>query len=286
MTPNRDIIPARHWRLRSPAATAARWVGLAAVAAVTLAAFRLSTAEQNWGFLLEVRTVSWWGVALPTPGFVAVAADLLDRALPPDVSMVGELAWPVWETINIATLGTLLGVILATPIALLAARNTTPHPLCRGAAILVIVASRSVHSLIWAMLLVIIVGPGPLAGTLAIGLRSVGFIAKLLYEALEEIDRAPVTAVQATGATPAQVIVYGVAPQLLPTWVSVLMFRWDINIRESTVIGLVGAGGIGLALDAAVNYIRWDAVATILMTIFVLVLGAEWLSAYLRQRLT
>ena len=147
-------------------------------------------------------------------------------------------------------IGTLLAIILATPIAFLAARNTTPSvALVRPLALLIIVASRSINALIWGLLLVIILGPGVLAGIIAIALRSIGFIGKLLYEAIEEIDESQVEAIRATGASPAQIMTYGIVPQIMPAFASISVFRWDINIRESTVLGLVGAGGLGLALE-------------------------------------
>ena len=122
-----------------------------------------------------------------------------------------------------------------------------------------------------------------LAGVIAIGLRSIGFVAKLLYEAIEEINPKQVEAVRATGATQAQVLVYGVVPQVMPTFAGVSVFRWDINIRESTIVGLVGAGGIGLALDSSIGTLSWSQASLIFLVIFILVLISEWVSARVRQ---
>ena len=130
----------------------------------------------------------------------------------------------VWDTISIATLGTLIALVIAVPVAFLAARNTTPHGIVRAIALFIIVSSRSVNSLIWALMLVFIFGPGVLAGTIAVGLRSVGFCAKLLYEAIEEIDHTQVEAIEATGASRAQQILYGIVPQVLPTFAGVKNF--------------------------------------------------------------
>ena len=146
------------------------------------------------------------------------------------------------------------------PVAYCAARNTTPSvAFVRPVALFVIVSSRSINSLIWALMLVTIIGPGVFAGILAIGLRSIGFCAKLLYEAIEEIDEGQVEAVRATGASGAQVTAYGIVPQVMPAFAGISVFRWDINIRESTVLGLVGAGGIGLPLNAAITHAGLDA---------------------------
>lgn len=211
------------------------------------------------------------------------ALDLLGRMVPPRWGYINQLWRPIWDTIAIATLGTLLGIALAVPVALIAARNTTVHPLLRGPAMLIIVSSRSIHSLIWALFLVFLVGPGVFAGVVAIGLRSIGFIAKLLYEAIEEIDRVPVEAIRATGASGSQTLAYAVAPQVMPAFAGISVFRWDINIRESTIVGLVGAGGIGLALDASVNTLSWSQASVIFLVIFLLVLVSEWVSAKVRQ---
>ena len=202
----------------------------------------------------------------------------------PRFGYLSELWWPLWETINIATLGTLLAVVLSVPIAVLAARNTTPSTtIIRPLALLIIVSSRSINSIIWGLLLVAIIGADQLAGIFAIMLRSVGFIGKLLYEAIEEIDPAQVEAVTATGASRWQVIDYGIVPQILPAFAGITVFRWDINIRESTVLGLVGAGGLGLKLQASLNVLAWGQVTVIFVVILATVLVSEWVSAKVRH---
>lgn len=253
-----------------------------------------TTAQQwaLWGFwfgLVVLFAFSWqvmtettiWSFVLDAP---TQAADLLARMVPPRWSYIDRLLWPLWDTINIATLGTLLGMIFAVPVAFLAARNVTPSRyLIRPVALLIIVSSRSINSLIWALLLVAIIGPGLLAGILAIALRSIGFIAKLLYEAIEEIDEGQVEAIRSTGASGAQTIDYAIVPQILPALVGISVFRWDINIRESTILGLVGAGGIGLQLQASLNILAWPQVTLIFMVILATVVVSEWVSAKLRQ---
>ncbi len=129
-------------------------------------------------------------------------------------------------------------------------------------------------------------GPGVFAGVLAIAFRSIGFCGKLLYEAIEEIDVPPVEAVTATGASSGQVLTYGVVPQIMPAFAGISVFRWDINIRESTILGLVGAGGIGLQLSASINNLDWSRVAVILIAILATVIVSEWLSAKIRGALT
>jgi phosphonate transport system permease protein len=191
---------------------------------------------------------------------------------------------PLWDTINIATLGTLLAIILGAPIAFLAARNTTPSVVfVRPVALLIIVASRSINALIWGLVLVTILGPGVLAGIIAIALRSIGFVGKLLYEAIEEIDESQVEAIRATGASPRQVMIYGIVPQIMPAFASIGVFRWDINIRDSTVLGLVGAGGLGLALESSLNVLAWPQVTVILLMIIATVILSEWVAARVRR---
>lgn len=215
------------------------------------------------------------------------AADLGSRMIPPDWSYSTQLWRPLWDTFNIATLGTAIALVISVPVAFCAARNTTPSAaVVRPIALFVIAASRSINSLIWALLLVVIVGPGVFAGVLAIAFRSIGFCGKLLYEAIEEIDVPPVEAVTATGASSGQVLSYGVVPQIMPAFAGISVFRWDINIRESTILGLVGAGGIGLQLSASINNLDWSRVAVILVAILATVIVSEWLSAKIRSALT
>jgi len=184
----------------------------------------------------------------------------------------------------IATLGTLIALVVAVPVAFAAAHNTSPSiTFIRPLALFIIVASRSINSLIWALMLVTVVGPGVLAGILAIGFRSIGFCAKLLYEAIEEIDTRQVEAVRASGASNAQVIAYGIIPQIMPAFAGISLFRWDINIRESTVLGLVGAGGIGLQLNASIMNLAWTQVSVILSVIIATVIVSEWVSAKVRH---
>ena len=195
-----------------------------------------------------------------------------------------DVLWkPVWDTLNIATIGTVMAMIIAVPVAFAAAVNTTPHRLVRAVALFIIVSSRSVNSLIWALALVFILGPGVLAGTLAIGLRSIGGCSKLLYEAIEEIDHTQVEAIEATGASRLQQMAYGIVPQVLPTFAGVGVFRWDINVRGSTILGLVGAGGIGLQLSSSMATLAWTQVSLILLVILGTVIISEFVSAKVRH---
>lgn len=260
-----------NWRLRTPRRELAVFLAWVLGLAVVSWAFKVMTQDTIWAFVIDAPRQ---------------AVDIGTRMLPPDWVYTAELLQPLWETLNIATLGTLLGAAIAIPVGFLAAHNTTPSVLwVRPVALLIIVTSRSINSLIWALLLVAIVGPGVLAGIIAIALRSIGFIGKLLYEAVEEVDASQVEAITATGATRAQTISWGVLPQVAPTLAGVTVFRWDINIRESTVLGLVGAGGIGVKLESALGTLAWPKVCMLLIVIFATVVFSEWVTAKVRERL-
>ena len=240
-----------------------------------------------WLIAIAIIAYAWKGISDKTIWFFVQdaprqAADIGGRMIPPKFSYMSRLWVPVWDTLNIATLGTVIALVIAVPVAFAAAHNTTPHPFVRTIAIFIIVSSRSVNSLIWALMLVFIFGPGVLAGTIAIGLRSVGFCAKLLYEGIEEINHTQVEAIEATGASRAQQMVFGIVPQVLPTFAGIGVFRWDINIRESTILGLVGAGGIGLELSGSINTLAWTQVSMILLVILSTVIVSEWVSAKVR----
>jgi phosphonate transport system permease protein len=189
------------------------------------------------------------------------------------------------ETLHIATLGTILAVAMALPVGVLAANNVVPSKPLNYLAKLVLVSSRSVNSLVWALLFVAIFGPGALAGTLAIAFRSIGFVGKLFGEALEESNRGTLEALEATGAPWRSRFAWGYWPQVEPAFWSIVLFRWDINVRESAVLGLVGAGGIGMALDTAMNLFQWDRVAMVLFAIFTVVVIAEIGVTQIRKRI-
>ncbi|SHI84402.1 phosphonate transport system permease protein [Palleronia salina] len=257
------------WQRRTPRKRLLIWTGWVALVALFVWCWQLMTENTIWAFVTDAPRQ---------------AADIGARMWPLEWGYLPELMGPLWDTINIATLGTIGGVIMAVPVAFLAARNTTPSAtILRPIALFIIVASRSINSLIWALLLVAIIGPGLLAGIVAIALRSIGFVGKLLYEAIEETDRRQIEAVRATGAGGLQVLTYGIVPQIMPAFWGISVFRWDINIRESTILGLVGAGGIGLKLNASINTLSWDEVAVILLLILGTVVVSEWVSAKLRR---
>ena len=212
--------------------------------------------------------------------------DMGRRMWPPDLGYYPQAVHSaLMETFHIATLGTLFSMVFALPLSILAAHNITPNRGLNLFAKTMLVASRSVNSLVWALLFVAVFGPGPLAGPVAIACRSVGFGGKLLGEALEEVHFGAIEALKAAGATQTSQILYGYWPAVKPAFWSIMLLRWDINIRESSVLGLVGAGGLGMIMNAAIDTFQWDRVAVILLTIFAVVVIGEVVVTFFRRRL-
>ena len=212
-------------------------------------------------------------------------ADIIRRAMPPDFSEINKIWWPTLETVDIAIFGTVGGVIMAVPLAVLAADNVTPSRALYYAARGLIGLARSVPDLVWALLFVTAVGLGPFPGALALAVHSVGMLGRLFAETIEHMEMAPIDALSLTGARRLQVFTHGVIPSVLPSLTGITLYRLDENIRSSLVLGFVGAGGIGFELLSAMNLFQYRLVSLYLIVTFVLVLAAERLSALVRARL-
>ncbi len=202
-----------------------------------------------------------------------------------EADFVAALGRATWVTFQIATLGSLLAAVLALPLGLLAARNLHAPRLLAWAAKGVLDTARAVHTLVFGLVLVGIVGLGPTAGILAIALHSMGTYGKLYAESIESLDMAAVDAVRATGATPLQVFFLGVWPAVLPQFVGNHLYVWEFNIRDSTILGLIGAGGLGLLISEAVSLFQWSRLASILLVVIALVVLFDLLSRRIRQAL-
>jgi phosphonate transport system permease protein len=201
-----------------------------------------------------------------------------------DWSLLPNLLKPAVETLMMATLGTLLGCVLSLPVAWFGAANVTPnryifYPLGR----FLMVLSRSIHEIIWALLFVGAVGLGALPGILAVAVRSVGFISKITAEAIENIDHKPVEAIRAVGGNQFQVMYYGIVPQILPVIIGTIIFEWDINIRRSAIMGLVGAGGLGLVFFRQMAMFNYGGVTLVVLAVLVLIAIGEIISHYARK---
>jgi phosphonate ABC transporter permease subunit PhnE len=213
-------------------------------------------------------------------------ADLFVRMWPIDWKWYPKVVHAaLLETIHTATLGTILAVAMASLVALMVARNITRSVVLNSIGRFILVATRSVHAMVWALFFVALFGPGALAGMLAIAVHSIGFTGKFLAEAIEEAKPGPIEALVAAGASPLAVLIKGYWPQVKPAFLAIATFRWDINVRESAVLGLVGGGGLGMALDSALNNLYWDQVGLVLVVIFAIVIVAEIATAWVRSRI-
>jgi phosphonate transport system permease protein len=267
-----DALQARYpeiWRKYTPRQNAIRMLWY--MGAVFIAVWSVRHLDIPWFYFLDAHVQ---------------AMDLGVRMFPPDWSYIDEVIDPLLETIHIATLGTIVTFFIAFPTAFLAARNTTPNTAAWLFGKFILVSTRSVNTVVWALLFVAIFGPGPVAGVWAIAFRSIGFVGKLIAEAIEEIDHGPVEAIEATGASRLQVLLMGVLPQVLPVVYGTIVYRWDINIRESTVLGFVGAGGIGIQLYSSINQFAWSQVSLMLSLILIVVIVSEFVSATVRRWIT
>ena len=219
--------------------------------------------------------------------FGRVGAWVSTRLFPPDLeyAVTDQILFSVFETIEMSLLGAAFGTLISIPVAWLAAWNVTPnrrilYPFGRG----VLIVTRAVPVIIWGMLLVEILGFGPIAGTIALTLLTIGFAGKLMAEQVEAIDMGPVEALRATGANRICTFVYAVLPQVRPAWAGIIIYNWDSVFRASTVLGFVGAGGLGMFIRMQVDVLDHQKAFGIITVIIVLVIGSEVASHFLRQR--
>lgn len=216
---------------------------------------------------------------------VDVARTLVSDMLPPDFSRWRDWVVPMVDSIAMSIAGTAIAVALCAPLAFLAAANTAParwsYWLVRG----VFNLMRALPELILGVLFVAAVGFGMMSGALALGLHSIGMVGKFFAESIEHVDPGPTQAIKATGAGPLQVQLHGVIPQVLPKWADIAMYRWEYNFRASTVMGMVGAGGIGTELIGALRILDYQQVAALLLLILAAVTVVDWLSQRLRAAL-
>lgn len=206
------------------------------------------------------------------------------RFFPPDLSLFQHLIGPTIETFMIACLGTLIAVVVSLPVVWCAALNITPskkfaYPVGRT----IMTLTRSVHEIVWGLIFVSAVGLGAFPGILAVSMRSIGFISKLTAEAVEDIDPGPLEAIRAVGGNGLQVILFAVVPQVMPIFLGHVIFQWDINIRRATIMGLVGAGGLGLTFHRQMVMYNYGGVTTVIIAIFFLIAIGEICSYYGRK---
>ena len=251
--------------------TGGDWARFGTVVALAAAALIFSAHYLGLSLTELVRGLPWIG-------------DLVARMFPPNWAFLRQLVRPVLETIQVAVWGTLLAAILALPLCFLGARNLAPRWLFHSMRQL-FNAARGINELIFALIFVAAVGLGPFAGVLALSLHGAGMLGKFFAEAVEEADPGPVEALRATGASSVQVVVFGVLPQVLPSWIAATLYRLEVNLRAATVLGMVGAGGIGFELYSSLKLFQYQDTATCVLVILAMVMGADYLSSRLRARI-
>lgn len=228
---------------------------------------------------------SWLYINMTFSGLFGGFSDLwrlVQRMLPPDYYQLSAIVSATIETLWMALIGTAIAVLLSIPLAFGAARNTTPHAMVFGACRGVITLTRAVPDLIFAAIFVQAFGIGPLAGVLALGLHSIGMIGKMFADAIENADADPRDATSATGASKWQSIIASIIPQATPTMIGTALYRLDINVRSSAVLGLVGAGGIGFLIQTALRSLDYPSALAAVSVIFVLIVLIEVFSTRIR----
>ncbi|HDR4906451.1 TPA: phosphonate ABC transporter, permease protein PhnE [Bacillus cereus] len=233
-----------------------------------------------WGSSIQV-DASFSNLVVGFPNMM----DLLKEMVPPDWSYFQVITTAMLDTIRMAIIGTTLGAILAIPLALFAASNVFTSTFLYSPARLILNFIRTIPDLLLAAIFVAIFGIGPLPGILALTFFSIGLVAKLLYESIESIDPGPLEAMTAVGANKVQWIVYGVIPQVKAHFVSYVLYTFEVNVRAAAVLGLVGAGGIGLYYDRTLGFLQYQQTASIIIYTLVVVLVIDYVSTLLREKL-
>lgn len=225
--------------------------------------------------------LSWSELAAGLPQI----ADFASRTMPPDWGILDRLVAPAIETVQIAVWGTLLAIPAAVLLSFLAARNLQSNRWIYQGTRQALNVVRSINELILALVFVSAVGLGPFPGVLALAVHGAGMLGKFFADAIEEIDQGPLEALRATGARPLQVVVFGVLPQVLTAWIAVVLYRFEVNLRSATVLGMVGAGGLGFELVSSLKLFRYQQTATCILVITLMVIVADLVSSHLRHRI-
>tara|TARA_B100001059_G_scaffold14204_1_gene11449 strand:- start:1103 stop:1933 length:831 start_codon:yes stop_codon:yes gene_type:complete len=211
--------------------------------------------------------------------------DILSRMLPPDFSDFNSLIFSMFETIEIAILGTFIAIVLSIPLALFSARNIAPNIFIFFIARTITVFFRAIPEFIIAMILVIAIGFGAMPGVLALGIHTMGFLAKFYAEDIEHIDKGPIEALESSGASKRQIISFAIIPQIIPSFVANNLYILDRNIRMATMLGIVGAGGIGYELQSAFRMFEYPKVSAIIIIIFLTIFIIDNISTFIRSKI-
>lgn len=259
---------------------------------------KLRQEPSRWRFYLTlaivlIAVIIWSLTALNfselQAGGLEVTLNIFHGIITPDLDLLFSLTkqgviYLLLETLGIAFLGTIVGAIISVPMAFLAASNVVPKPIALFIRVILIVI-RTIPFIVYGLMFIRVTGPGPFAGVLTVGLISVGMLSRLYVDAIEELDTGVLEAMTAAGCTIFEKIRFGIIPQLLSIFMSISIYRFDMNLRDAAVLGLVGAGGIGAPLIFAMNSFRWHQVGSILIGMVVLILIIELISNKLRSKL-
>ena len=211
--------------------------------------------------------------------------DIFNRMLPPDFSNLNNLILAMFETIEIAFLGTFIAIALSIPVGLFSARNLAPNYFVFLIARIITIFFREIPEFIIAMILVIAVGFGAIPGVLALGLHTMGFLAKFYAEDIEHVNRGPIEALKSSGASKGQIISFAIIPQIIPSFIANNLYILDRNIRMATMLGIVGAGGIGYELQSSFRMFEYQKVSAIIIIIFITIFIIDHLSSYIRSKI-
>tara|TARA_B110000967_G_C18835677_1_gene536565 strand:- start:153 stop:980 length:828 start_codon:yes stop_codon:yes gene_type:complete len=211
--------------------------------------------------------------------------DILSRMVPPDFSNFDELIYAIFETIEIAFIGTFIAIVLSIPLGLFSARNIAPNYFVYIISKTIIIFFRAIPEFIMAMILVIAIGFGAMPGVLALGFHTMGFLAKFYAEDIEHINKGPIDALRSSGATKSQIISFGVIPQILPSFVANNLYILDRNVRMATMLGIVGAGGIGYELQSSFRMFEYPRVSAIVIIIFITIFMIDNISSFIRSKI-
>lgn len=240
-----------------------------------------------WGLLIALLAASWNGADLRPLDLLRDSGNMASYAasfFPPNFNDWRYYLQEMVVTVQIALWGTALAVVCAVPLALLCSANISPvwvrQPVRR-----LMDAARAINEMVFAMLFIVAVGLGPFAGVLALWIHTTGILAKLFSEAVEAIDPQPVEGVRATGANALEEILYGVIPQVLPLWISYTLYRFESNVRSASVVGMVGAGGIGVVLWEIIRGFQYTETCAVMIIIVVTVTIVDLISARIRKAL-
>jgi phosphonate transport system permease protein len=247
-----------------------------------------------WGVLaaaVVAAVVLWWtalGAQINAQNLVngvPYMVDFVSRMVPPNIAFLDKLWKPALESLQVAIWGTILGVVLALPVTVFAARNLTPHPAVYHFTRQILNVMRGINEIILALIFVAAIGLGPFAGVLALAIHGAGMLGKFFAEAIEDIEDGPIEAFRSAGVGRYKTFLFAVLPQVLPAWLGTIFYRLETNVRQSTILGMVGAGGIGFELVSSMKLFQYQDTAMCILMILVMVLLADLVSSRVRARI-